>query len=199
MTIGVVMTQTESLRTLLHTRKFLYECYLRDDGLWDIDAELSDTKEYPYALHTHTVPAGEPLHKMQIRLTVDDVLTIRDIVSSTLHAPFPQCARPGEPMQVMIGVTIGPGWRKEVERRIGGVKGCTHLRDLLLNAATAAFQSVTAHALHNRLLDRSSTPAHVATPHFLGKCATWALDGPAVKEYEPAFYKPGAQEPDGGN
>ena len=43
-------------RTRLHTREYVYQCYLRDDGLWDIDAELSDVKDYPYTLHSRNVP-----------------------------------------------------------------------------------------------------------------------------------------------
>ncbi|BAL27217.1 DUF2889 domain-containing protein [Azoarcus sp. KH32C] len=175
-------------RTRLHTRKFVYQCYLRDDGLWDIDGELSDVKDYPYMLHSGEVPPHQPVHNMHIRLTVDDSLTIKEIVARTAHAPFPDCMQTADPMQAMVGVTIGPGWRKEIEQRIGGVKGCTHLRDLLSNAATAAYQSVSAHALHARLNDRNLTTTQGERPHFLDKCMVWALDGPVVKEYEPHFY-----------
>jgi hypothetical protein len=90
-------------RTRFHTRQFLYECYRREDGLWDIDAELSDVKDHPYTLHAGIVPANQPIHNMQIRLTVDEGLTIRDVVAITLHAPFPDCTRAGDPMQAMIG------------------------------------------------------------------------------------------------
>jgi len=177
-------------RTRFHTRQFLYECYRREDGLWDIDCELRDIKDHPYTLHTGTVPAKQPIHNMQIRVTVDEGLTIRDFVAMTLHAPFPDCMQAGDPMRAMIGVRIGPGWRGEIERRIGGVKGCTHLRDLLFNAATAAFQSVAAHATQQRLLDPGAAAHQGETPHFLGKCMSWALDSAVVKQYEPMFYVP---------
>ena len=181
-------------RTRLHTREYVYQCYLRDDGLWDIDAELSDVKDYPYTLHSRNVPPYEPVHNMQIRLSVDDSLTIREIVASTVHAPFPECVRTADPMRAMVGVTIGPGWRSEIEQRLGGVRGCTHLRDLLFNAATAAYQSVAAHALHARLSERNLGPIKMERPHFLGKCMAWALDGPVVRQYEPDFYVPPSSE-----
>lgn len=182
------MTNTEYERTRYHTRAFRYECYRRDDGLWDIDAELSDVKDYPYALHRGMLPPFEPVHRMQIRLTVDDGLTIRGIKATSLNTPFDECHDASEPMQSMVGVTIGAGWRMEIERRIGGVKGCTHLRDLLFNAANAAFQSVSAHALHERLLSRESAFEKIEPPHFLGKCMAWAVDGRVVRDHEPYFF-----------
>ena len=61
-------------------------------------------------------------------------------------------------MQQMIGVTMGPGWRQAIERALGGVRGCTHLRELLFNMATAAYQTIPAyrHRLrrHARLISR---------------------------------------------
>jgi hypothetical protein len=182
------MTLPASLpRSHMHTRQFTYECFERKDGLWDIDAEVRDVKDYAYQLHSHLAPAHVPMHKMQLRLTVDEGLTIRDIAAETLHAPFPQCVKACDPMQSMIGVKIGPGWRSEVERRLGGVKGCTHLRDLLLNAATAAIQSVGAHADHLKRLKQNPT-THTVMPHFVDKCMSWARDGEAIRRYEPAFY-----------
>jgi hypothetical protein len=183
---------TAQARTRYHTRKFIYQCYRRDDGLWDIDAELSDVKDYAYRLHSHLAPALEPIHNMLLRLTVDDGLTIRAIAAETVHAPFPQCVNACDPMQAMVGVRIGPGWRAEVERRLGGIKGCTHQRDLLLNAATAAIQTVTAHAAHLQRLDPDPARTGADVPHFLGKCMTWTRDGAAVEQYEPAFFVPAA-------
>ena len=33
-------------RTHLHTRSVVYRGYHREDGLWDIEAEMTDTKTY---------------------------------------------------------------------------------------------------------------------------------------------------------
>ena len=181
-------------RTRFHTRQFHYQCFYRDDGLWDIDAELSDVKDYDYALQGEMRPAGVPIHRMLLRLTVDEHLTIREVCSTTVHSPFPQCTRANDPMRTMIGVTIGRGWRSEIERRLGGVKGCTHLRDLLINAATAAIQAISAHSDHLARLEGRAISAPGEMPHFLGKCMAWALDGEAVKRYEPTFFVPASQQ-----
>jgi hypothetical protein len=188
------MNQTPSpapeSRRPIHTRQISYQCYLRDDGLWDIEGRLSDVKHLPYLLQFRgTVPALEPIHEMAVRVTVDESLTIRDIVTSMPYTPFPVCGLAADPMRAMIGVTIGRGWRKTIEQTLGGVKGCTHLRDLLLNLATAAIQAVPTHLENERRLAGTSRRIASEPPHYLGKCMTWAFDGPTVKEYEPVFYK----------
>src|SRR5258706_4618671 len=79
-------------RTHVHTRNVEYRGYRREDGLWDIEAELTDTKTY-----THETPdkrvrhAGEPVHGMGIRLTVDDDMKITDIAVGMPATPFSEC------------------------------------------------------------------------------------------------------------
>ena len=67
-------------RTLKHTRRITCEGYLRDDGLWDIDARIVDTKAYRYTEPDRgSRGIGEPVHDMSVRLTIDDAMTVRDI------------------------------------------------------------------------------------------------------------------------
>ena len=51
-------------RERLHVRRISYEGYRRDDGLFDIDARLVDTKDQDFELLTGTRAAGEPVHDM---------------------------------------------------------------------------------------------------------------------------------------
>ena len=76
-------------RTHLHTRAVVYRGYQREDGLWDIEAEMTDTKTYTLDRSERgDMPPGTPIHGMAIRATVDDNMTIREIASSSDHA-FP--------------------------------------------------------------------------------------------------------------
>jgi hypothetical protein len=177
-------------RQCVHTRQIVYRCYRRDDGLWDVEGQLSDIKGEPYLLHARgIVPPLEPIHDMGIRVTLDDSLTIKDIATRVDSAPFGVCSKASDPMRAMIGVTIGRGWRKAIEQTLGGVKGCTHLRDLLLNLATPAFQTIPAYWENRQRLAGVPQPIHLEQPpHYIGKCMTWAFDGPTVKQYVPAFY-----------
>lgn len=61
-------------RTARHVRRVTYQGYEREDGLWDIEGELHDSK--PQDLPSLRYPdgvrrAGEPIHHLWLRVTVD--------------------------------------------------------------------------------------------------------------------------------
>lgn len=175
-------------RTHIHTRSVQFRGYHREDGLWDIEAELTDSKTYSLQRSEKGVmPPGTPIHGMAIRATVDDSMTIREITSASDHTPFGECAQGTDPMQRMVGVTMGPGWRQAIERALGGTRGCTHLRELLFNMATAAYQTIPSYK--ERLRRQSGEPAADSSqpPYHLGKCIAWDFDGAVVQRYYPQF------------
>ena len=178
-------------RTPMHTRRVTYQGFLRDDGLWDIECSLSDTKSEPTHMRERgLLPPGEPVHLLRVRLTVDDSFTIRAVQTAAINTPFGECeAAADAPMQKLVGLTMGPGWRKKIEGAIGGVGGCTHLRELVFNAATAAFQMIPHHRAAQRgQKDDSATPDG-KPPFYMGQCMTWAFDGPVVQRLAPQFYR----------
>ena len=85
---------------------------------------------------------------------------------------------------LLEGLRIGPGFHREVHRLVGGVKGCTHLVELLRPLATAAFQTLVAKR-RTRETDRGAPPKR---PMFIGTCHAHATDSPEVKRRWPAFY-----------
>jgi hypothetical protein len=178
-------------RRPVHTRNVRFEGFLRDDGLWDIDCELSDTKAEPIHMRERgLLPAGEPVHLLRVRLTLDDTLTIRAVQTAAVNAPFQECQQPaGAPMQKLVGLTMGPGWRPKLQAAIGGVAGCTHLRELVFNAATAAFQMIP-HYRATRGGQQDDMPTSDGKPPFyMGQCMTWAFDGPVVQRLAPQFHR----------
>ena len=177
-------------RRPVHTRRISFEGFLRDDDLWDIDCQLSDTKANDIVMRERGVlPAGEPVHLLQVRLTVDDGFTIRAVQTGVLNVPFQECHVPADaPMQKLVGLTMGPGWRKKIEGAIGGVGGCTHLRELVFNAATAAYQMIPHHrAMQSGRKDEAT--ADGKPPFYMGQCMTWAFDGPVVQRLAPVFFR----------
>jgi hypothetical protein len=175
-------------RSHLHTRTVVFRGYHRDDGLWDIEAEMSDTKTYPLERSERgLMQPGTPVHGMAIRATVDDTMTIREIATSMDSTPFDECQRGNDPMQQMVGVTMGPGWRQAIERALGGVRGCTHLRELLFNMATAAYQTIPSYKHRLRRQAGLPEPASNEPPYHLGKCMAWDFEGPVVQRHYPQF------------
>ena len=169
-------------RTLQHTRRVTYHGYARADGLWDIEGELIDSK--PHATRSLTdsspLPAGAPIHHMAIRATLDAALVVQAIEVSMDAFPLQECPRARAALQGMVGCSMAHGWRRAIQDKLGGVAGCTHLRELLFNMATAAFQTMSS-------VFTTSDPD--LPPRHLGQCTGWDLHGAGVQEHYPQFYR----------
>ena len=171
-------------RDHVHTRDIRCHGYRRDDGLWDIEAQMVDTKAYSFDNEDRgTINSGEPIHDMWLRLTVDDDLTVHGAEAATDAAPFNMCGDIAPAFAALKGLTIGPGWRKAVHQRLGGTKGCTHLIDLLSGPlAVVAFQTVR---------PPRSEPGETSAkkkPSVLDTCHALAAGSPVVKRRWPDFY-----------
>src|SRR3954464_15207295 len=79
---------TEVERELTHTRRVRYEGYKRTDGLWDIEAHLTDIKNHDYPLKSGVRRAGQPIHEMWLRITIDRKLVIVDATASSDAVPY---------------------------------------------------------------------------------------------------------------
>jgi hypothetical protein len=178
-------------RKHLHTRKITFEGFARDDGLFDIEGELIDSKSEPIRMQERgELPPGGAIHHMRVRVTVDDKLTIRAVQTAMEAAPFGYCQNAVDPVQRLVGATLGAGWRKAIEGAMGGVEGCTHLRELLFNLATAAFQTIPIHLAKQREARGEQRDPGAPAPHFLGKCKSWDREGPVVQRWLPMYYRP---------
>ena len=168
-------------RRHLHTRTIKCEGYERDDGMFDIEAQIVDQKTFPtdepYRGHR---PAGAQVHDMQLRLTLDRTMTVRAIEVATNHAPYDVCPTVAPNYQGLVGAKIGGGWRKALTEAVGRTKGCTHITELLMPAATVAFQTMGSW---------KSAPLQGEKPHFIGGCKAWAADSPVVKRLFPLHYR----------
>lgn len=175
-------------RDLFHTREVVYRGYHRHDGLWDLEAELHDSRSYESVVYgREPLPAGEPVHHMAIRVTVDEDFVIREIATSTDATPFGECQQGHAPMQALVGARMGPGWRQAIDRALGGVQGCTHLRELLFNMATAAYQTLPAGQAHLRRVAGQPRVAPQEPPYHVGRCIAWDVDGAVVQRHYPQF------------
>ena len=169
-------------RTLQHTRRVTYQGYERADGLWDIEGELLDSKPRPTASLTGApdLPAGTPIHFMAIRATIDLRLVVQAMEVSMDAFPLHECPRARAALQTMVGCSMTRGWRKSIDANLGGVASCTHLRELLNNMATAAFQTLSEALAH-------SLPADVVPP-YVGQCAGWDWNSEGVRVHHPQFF-----------
>ncbi len=173
-------------RKHMHTRDIQCCGYERDDGLWDIEGHLVDTKTFATTARDsgRARRPGEPIYNMWLRLTIDLDMKIRDIVAVTDASPYQLCPSITPNFKKLIGITIGPGWRKKMLEHLGDVRGCTHLVELLGPLATTAFQA-TNRARENH---RAANPQTAKRPFQINACHMYKEDGEWVKERWPQWY-----------
>lgn len=172
-------------REHIHTRRVICEGFKRTDGLWDIEAYLEDTKTYGFdnAHRGGRIEAGDPVHGLNLRVTLDLDFQIHDIEASSDLTPFGVCASATEPMKDIIGMSIGPGWMRKVRDKVGARTSCTHLIEMLTHIATAAYQT-----MHYAIEERASDKEKRGKPRIIDTCVALASDGQVVKLQWPAFY-----------
>ena len=93
-----------SPRTRLHSRRVTYEGWQRDDGLFDIEGHLVDIKDHDTNLLSGVRPAGEPVHDMWVRVTIDTGFTVTAIEAQSDRVPYPGgCDQIGPDYRVLVG------------------------------------------------------------------------------------------------
>jgi hypothetical protein len=133
---------TEVERELRHTRRVRYEAYKRADGLWDIEGHLTDIKSHDFHLRTGVRRAGQPVHSMWLRLTIDGAFNVVDAVAASEVVPYPGgCESIAAAYKALIGLNLVRDFRRKTRELLGGVRGCTHMTEMLDGFPTAAIQS----------------------------------------------------------
>ncbi len=187
-------------RRKIHTREICCEAFFREDGLWDIEGRIVDSKTYDFANRDRggTIKAGEALHDMSLRITVDEQLQIHHAEAVTDASPFNICPEIADSYAKLVGLRIGSGWRQQLRERVGGTAGCTHLTDLLAPMATTAVQAMKSGS--RKALDTQSSKRQppkqpprrdtaAGASKIINRCYALSESGPVVREFFPKLYK----------
>ncbi|WP_111398288.1 DUF2889 domain-containing protein [Humitalea rosea] len=175
-----------SPRSPLHRRSLVMHGFRREDGLFDIEGHLQDTKSYAFDNDDRgRVEPGEELHGMWIRLTITDHLEIVSAEAVSDFTPYAICPQAAPNFAALAGLKIGPGFNRAVNERVGGILGCTHLREMLGQMATVAYQTLV-----GQRKKRTDAEAAHKRPSILGTCLAYAPDSPVVARRWPAWAVP---------
>ena len=130
-------------REAVHKRQINCNGFVRADGLYDIEAELTDHKTYDFPSDFRgTVTPDLAVHHMVLRITIDRDRVIQHAEAITITGPYAICPTANAVFDNLVGLQIGPGWRRKVQAAIGGRHGCTHITELLGPVATIAYQTL---------------------------------------------------------
>ena len=173
---------SEVERELTHTRRVRYEGYKRADGLWDIEAHLTDIKNHDYRLKTGVRRAGQPIHGMWMRITIDREFNIVDAAATSDQVPYPGgCETIAPAYKALVGLNLLRGFRKNVFEKFGKARGCTHMTEMLGGLPTAAIQTFAGEVPE----EREDGPK----PFQLDQCHALETSTETVRKWYPKWYR----------
>ena len=173
---------SEVSRKRLHTRQVTYDGWQREDGLFDIEARLVDVKDHDYALASGVRPRGAPIHEMSVRVTIGSDFVVRALEASSDAVPYADgCELIAPAYAQLVGLNLMDGFRAALYERMGGIKGCSHLTELLAFLPTAAVQTFA--SLH------PENSAVTGKPYQLDRCHALAHTTETVRRYYPKWYR----------
>lgn len=169
-------------RELTHTRRIRYEGYRRADGFWDIEAHLNDAKNHDYRLKTGVRRAGQAIHDMWVRITIDRRFNVLAAVASSDAVPYPGgCENIAPAYGKLVGLNLTKGFRKSVHELLGGVRGCTHITEMLAGLPTAAIQTFAG--------EMPEESENGPKPFQLDQCHALETTTETVKKWYPKWYR----------
>jgi hypothetical protein len=156
-------------------QRIVVEGFLRDDRFQD-----------SHTITGETFPRGV-IHHMVIRLLVNaSDFVIEDIDVDLVAVPREVCKETLNCLAPIKGLTIARGFSAKVKKLAGGVKGCTHLLELLTAMTPAAFQGVA--SLRSQILSGfDADHAKIVSKYLLNTCRAWREDGPFVQKHKDLF------------
>lgn len=180
-------------RRLLHTRTITCKAYRLADGALEIEASVTDLKGQPVPFRSRPpVGEGEFMHTMTLSLVMDGEDRIREVRAKTSIAPWPMCGGADEAYRSLIGLRVGGGFSQAVKERLGGVKGCTHLTELVTQAANTYMQASWPDRIGRQMAiepdPRRWEPRNV--PRFINGCHAWREDGSTLRQEYPELLPP---------
>lgn len=159
--------------TILHRRTITIEAREVDDS-YRVDCRIRD--ERPWGEHE----IRRVVHDMELAVTVrSSDLTITR-AAATMHAfPHQECPAITPAFVELEGMQIGRGFTREVQRRLGGPRGCAHLQHLSRVLAPAVVQTVaSAHAKRGWVIEPEGPP----TTFLRDTCHLWTERGVAEQK-----------------
>ena len=188
----MTLPQAAPQRQLKHRRQIDVQVFSRGNGLWEVDAILTDVKTGDARVADGTRPAGTPIHEMLLRLVVDETLTVIEAGAETRWMPYNgHCSGHGDVYARLAGLNLLHNFRQALRERVGGVLGCTHITELAQVLPTAVVQAFAGQVIDTRGADEGASQ-----PFQIDRCHALRGDGEAVRLHYPRWHRPAVALPD---
>jgi len=174
-------------RREIHQRVIDMKAYARDDGLFDVEAHLVDVKPFTHKRFScnEPTPAGQPIHDLWVRITLDGDYVVQKIEAAADVTPFAICKEAEATLSVLVGERLARGWSSVVKERLRGSASCNHLMEVLIPLATTAIQGIV--SLNSQGNGHKLNAKGV--PVKIDSCYAYGRQREAVKRLWPQHYQ----------
>lgn len=176
-------------RDHIHTRTIAIEAYRRPDGTMDVEGRITDVKPFDHQMMDGFRKAGDPVHDLSIRITLDDDMTVTKAVASMDQGAHELCPRAEPNFSNIEGLQIGPGWNKKVKAAMSPGLGCTHIIEMLAQMASGAMQAGWSRR-SGETFDMPPPEEREMQVGMINSCYPYRQSSPWIKENFPKSYKP---------
>ena len=168
----------------LHTRNIKVTTYYYDEQRMIVEGFLKDDRFHEsHSMTGEKFPSGA-VHHMAIRLLVNcSNLLIEDIDVDLISVPREACHETIGCLAPIKGLTITKGFTAKVKKLTGGIKGCTHLVELILAMAPATIQGYATYQSRKEVVFNPKR-AKMILGFLVNTCLVWREDGPFVEMFK---------------
>jgi hypothetical protein len=168
----------------VHSRNIEITTYDYDGQRIIVEGFLKDDRfQESHIVTGEKFPSGV-IHHLAIRLLVNcSNLMIEDVDIEMMSVPRKVCREAIDCLAPIKGLTITKGFTAKVKKMAGGNRGCTHLVELILTMAPAAFQGFGAHQSRKPSVINPDQ-AKMISQFLVNTCRTWREDGPLAETFK---------------
>ncbi len=170
----------------LHRRSLEFEAFDMGSDLLVV-GRLSDAR--PWAEERSDVGT---VHDMELRVTVGlDDMVVTEAVAHMHAFPHSECPMIEAAFAGLAGLSVSRGFTRQVQERLGGPRGCSHLEQLARALGPVVIQAVTSRrALAVSRGETRDLISGVSSPWAVNSCHIWAEGGVAEQKLA-AGWRPG--------
>lgn len=172
----------------VHERRLEIRTYATENDRIIVEGWLKDDRFVQrYQLDGSLSPPGK-IHRICVRLLLGDwPLSILDAEAEMPVVPHDECPTAQDTVKEIIGLTITHGYGDRVLERLGGVKGCAHMVQLIIAMGNAALHGYWSQKLQEPFQVPDTPEELSGLDYVINSCMLWKKDGPLIRKVREAI------------
>ena len=167
----------------IQTREVTVSTFRADENSLIIEGTIKDSSKVPfYKITGEILPSETAYHHMIVRWLVQcSPMRIVDLEVQMPEIPVAECLETKELIKNIIGIEISGSFTKKINYLFGGIKGCAHVKSLLLLTGSTDLQGYG--LLNSRDRDCLEKERTRIVNSAKNTCYVWRESGDFYKTY----------------